>query len=149
MRRTINTRQAFSELDEFLELLSEEKRNEIPKRLRNFFKEEKDQKYFKGINKDVPIKDQNLKEETLALIAILNIQYWCKDEDEKKRLKEIYEKNENKYQTELRERYNLGNIFETKSIAREEKIEDTSMIEYKETFIKRMFGKMLVFLRKK
>ncbi len=149
MRRTINTRQAFSELDEFLELLSEEKRNEIPKRLRNFFKEEKDQKYFKGINKDVPIKDQNLKEETLALIAILNIQYWCKDEDEKKRLKEIYEKNENKYQTELRERYNLGNIFETKSIAREEKIEDTSMIEYKEPFIKRMFGKMLVFLRKK
>lgn len=39
------TRQAYSEIDEFLGLLSEEQRNEIPKKLRDFFKEEKDQEY--------------------------------------------------------------------------------------------------------
>ena len=78
------TRQAYSEIDEFLGLLSEEQRNEIPKKLRDFFKEEKDQEYFKNIDKDIPIKDQNLKEETLAIIALLNLQYWCKDEEEKR-----------------------------------------------------------------
>lgn len=33
----IKTRQAYSEIDEFLGLLSEEQRNEIPKKLRDFF----------------------------------------------------------------------------------------------------------------
>ena len=55
----IKTRQAYSEIDEFLGLLSEEQRNEIPKKLRDFFKEEKDQEYFKNIDKDISIKDQN------------------------------------------------------------------------------------------
>ena len=95
---SIKTRQAYSEIDEFLGLLSEEQRNEIPQKLRNFFKEEKDQEYFKNIDKYIPIKDQNLKEETLAIIALLNLQYWCKDEEEKKRLQMIYAQNEKKYQ---------------------------------------------------
>lgn len=98
------TRQAYSEIDEFLGLLSEEQRNEIPKKLRDFFKEEKDQEYFKNIDKDIPIKDQNLKEETLAIIALLNLQYWCKDEEEKKRLQEIYAQNEKEYQDMLYEK---------------------------------------------
>ena len=34
MSVSIKTRQAYSEIDEFLELLSEEQRNEIPKKLR-------------------------------------------------------------------------------------------------------------------
>lgn len=108
------TRQAYSEIDEFLGLLSEEQRNEIPKKLRDFFKEEKDQEYFKNIDKDIPIKDQNLKEETLAIIALLNLQYWCKDEEEKKRLQEIYAQNEKEYQDMLYEKYNPNDIFKKK-----------------------------------
>ncbi len=42
--------------------------------------------YSKEIKPNQPIKDQNLKEETLALIAMLNLQYWCEDEKEKQRL---------------------------------------------------------------
>ena len=90
---SINTRQAYSEIDEFLGLLTEEQRNEIPKKLREFFKEKKDKEYVKNIDTSIPIKDQNLKEETLAIIALLNLQYWCKDETEKKRLQTIYAQN--------------------------------------------------------
>lgn len=114
MELSINTRQAYSEIDEFLGLITEEKRNEIPKKLRQFFKEEKDNDYHKNINVNIPIKDQNLKEETLAIIALLNLQYWCKDEKEKQRLQQIYANNENKYQAELREKYNPDNIFKKK-----------------------------------
>ena len=37
---TINTRQAYSEIDEFLELLDDKHRDKVPKKLREFFKNE-------------------------------------------------------------------------------------------------------------
>ena len=73
----IKTRQAYSEIDEFLRLIGEEQQNEIPEKLREFFKDNKDPEYHKNIDKDVPIKDQNLLKETLAIIAWLNLKYWC------------------------------------------------------------------------
>ena len=146
----IETRQAYSEIDEFLGLLSEEQRNEIPKKLRDFFKEEKDQEYFKNIDKDIPIKDQNLKEETLAIIALLNLQYWCKDEEEKKRLQEIYAQNEKEYQDILYEKYNPNDIFKKKeetTIENNNKIkEKMQMVEYKDPVFKRIINKILNFL---
>lgn len=146
----IKTRQAYSEIDEFLGLLGEEQRNEIPKKLRDFFKEEKDQEYFKNIDKDIPIKDQNLKEETLAIIALLNLQYWCKDEEEKKRLQEIYAQNEKEYQDILYEKYNPNDIFKKKeetTIENNNKIkEKMQMVEYKDPVFKRIINKILNFL---
>ena len=41
----LNTKQAYSELDEFLDLLDEETRNEVPEKIREFFKREKDSNY--------------------------------------------------------------------------------------------------------
>ena len=147
---SIKTRQAYSEIDEFLGLLSEEQRNEIPKKLRDFFKEEKDKDYVKNINPNIPIKDQNLKEETLAIIALLNLQYWCKDEEEKKRLQAIYAQNEKKYQDMLYKKYNPNDIFKKKdetvtenNIKQEENMQ---IIEYKESIFKRIINKILDFL---
>lgn len=147
---SIKTRQAYSEIDEFLELLSEEQRNEIPKKLRDFFKKEKHTEYVKNIDKDIPIKDQNLKEETLAIIALLNLQYWCKDEKEKKRLKSVYAQNEKKYQDMLYEKYNPNDIFKkkdetvTENNIRQE--ENMQIVEYKESIFKRIINKILNFL---
>ncbi len=151
MNVSIKTRQAYSEIDEFLELLTEEQRNEIPKKLREFFKEEKDKEYFKNIDPNIPIKDQNLKEETLAIIALLNLQYWCKDEAEKKRLKAIYDQNEKEYQDMLYEKYNPNDIFKKKEdniIENNNGIkENMQMAEYKEPIFKRIINKILIFIR--
>ena len=100
MNISASTRKAYSELDEFIELLTVEEQNEIPKRLRDFFKEQKDNEYVKNINPNIEIKEQNLMKETLILIAMLNLKYWCKDDLEKERLKSIYAENERKYQEE-------------------------------------------------
>ena len=62
---------------------------------------------------------------------MLNLQYWCKDENEKERLKSIYAENERKYQNELREKYNPDNLFKNKQRVVEEKFEKTAMVEYK------------------
>lgn len=141
---SINTRQAYSEVDEFLGLISNENRNKIPKRLRQFFKEEKDINYIKKINPNVPIKNQELKEETLGIIALLNLQYWCDDENEKKRLKEVYAKNEKLYQEHLQAQFNPNEIFKKKEHIKE----SVSIVEYKESIIKKLINKIKnIFLR--
>ena len=135
---SINTRQAYSEVDEFLGLISNEHRNKIPKKLREFFREEKDTNYIKGINPNVPIKNQKLKEETLDIIALLNLQYWCEDENEKKRLKEVYAKNEKRYQEYLQVQFNPNEIFKKKEPTQE----SLSIVEYKESIIKKLVNKI-------
>ena len=112
---SINTRQAYSEIDEFLRLLSNEQRNKIPQKLRELFNQERDKEYIKRIDPTIPIKEQNLKEETLAIIALLNLQYWCEDENEKQRLKEVYAKNEQIYQEMLQEKYNPNDLFKKRT----------------------------------
>lgn len=138
---SINTRQAYSEVDEFLGLISNEHRNKIPKKLREFFREEKDTNYIKGINPNVPIKNQKLKEETLGIIALLNLQYWCEDENEKKRLKEVYAKNEKRYQEYLQVQFNPNEIFKKKEPTQE----SLSIVEYKESIIKKLVNKIKIY----
>ncbi len=144
MSLSVATRQAYSEIDTFIELLDEYNKNKIPQKLRLFFKKNKDINYIKEINPNRPIDEQNLKNETLALIAMLNLKYWCESEEEKERLKSIYEKNEIKYQEELREKYNPDNIFKNKEEKTEsEEIPNTAIVEYKKDTI---FEKIKRFL---
>jgi len=145
MSVSINTRQAYSEVDEFLNLLSDEQINKIPQKLRDFFKEEKDQNYKKEISLKTPIKNQNLKEETLGIISLLNLQYWCENEIEKQRLKEIYAKNEEKYQKVLQEKYSTENLFKRHSSSPKEEyttINEMAIVEYKESVFKRLVSKI-------
>lgn len=150
MSISISTRQAYSEVDEFIELLTEDQKRKIPWKLRQYFKDEKDNQYTKGIKVDIPVKEQNLKEETLAIIALLNLKYWCEDETEKKRLQKVYNQNEILYQEKLREKYNPDNIFkkeEKAQIKEPEKRENQQMVEYKENKLKKIINKILQFLR--
>lgn len=152
MGGSVRTRQAYSEIYEFLGLLSDEQRDKIPQKLREFFKEERDTNYIKGINPTEPIKNQNLKEETLGIIALLNLQYWCEDENEKQRLKEVYAKNEKVYQEMLQVAFNPDDIFKkkTQTIEKEqEEVENKQMVVYKEPIIKRIFDSILRFLHLK
>ena len=155
MSITATTRQAYSEVDEFIELLDEYEKYQIPDKLREFFKKEKDPNYYKGINPNIPIKNQNLKEETLAIIALLNLQYWCDDEEEKERLKKVYAENEEKYFKYMREKYNPENIFEknnteefTESINEiNENLPDVA--EYKHSVFKKIWKKIKRFFARK
>lgn len=146
------TKQAYAEIDNFIELLTEEDRNKIPPKLRQFFKEEKDKNYIKNIDIEIPIKKQDLKEETLALIALLNIKYICDDDNEKARLTKIYSENDIKYQERLKEKYNQENLFKNRKStynileANDTEIE-TSLDEYKESFISKIVNKIKQFLR--
>ena len=135
---SINTRQAYSEVDEFLDIISAENREKVPKYLREFFNKEKDETYIKRIIPSIPIKKQNLKEETLAIIAWLNLEYWCQDKDEKKRLKEVYENNEKKYNELVQVEFSPNEVFKQK----EHIIANIPIVKKKESKIKRAIVKL-------
>lgn len=140
------TRQAYSEIDEFLSLLTDEKREQIPVKLREFFKEEKDKNYTKGIKLDIPVKEQNFKEETLAIIAWLNLEYWCQDEEEKERLRKIYDNNEKIYKEMLQVEFKPDDVFKKKNVVIEnennEQVAPVSMVEYKESVFKKILNRI-------
>ena len=76
------------------------------------------------------------------MIALLHLNYWCEDENEKERLNEIFNENEKKYQDELREKYNPDNLFKNKKYKEEQLSEEqtnsVAMVEYKETIFRKL-----------
>ena len=82
--------ETFAEVDMVLSLMEDKYIAEIPEKLRKMFKENKAMDYKKEITANQPLKEQNLKKETLSILAILNYQYWCKDENRKRELIELY-----------------------------------------------------------
>ncbi len=91
-KNELNLRKAYVELLSFLNLIDKEKYNMIPNDFISFLEENKDEKYEKIIYANRPIVEQELMQETLDLIAFLNLKYWC-DEEEKERLRRIYFRN--------------------------------------------------------
>ena len=145
MTISINTREAYAEVDNFIECLDSYDKNKVPESIRKYFKKEKSKNYNKIIDVNQPIKDQNLKDETLAIIAMLNLKYWCDDEEEKKRLMTIYSENEKKYQNELNEKYDIEKIFEERNNKKLEKnvpeIKKESFWDKLKNMILKMFKK--------
>ena len=49
---------------------------------------------YAEIDIEKPLIEQNLKRETMVLLAILNLNYWCENEDENKSFLDEWDKNE-------------------------------------------------------
>ena len=134
---------AYAEVLLILSYMEQKYIDMIPKKLLELFNEEKDKNYQPNINPNISLAEQNLQRKTLALLAMLNLNYWCKDENEKKELLKMYSENDKKIEAEMRERYNPDNLFKKKEKVEQNndiKQERTELIEYKE---KNIFRKIL------
>ena len=141
-----NIYKAYAEVDKILSFMDTAYVEKIPKKMRDLFRNEKLQDYEPNINPKISIDEQNLQKKTYAILAMLNLNYWCKDEEEKKELIKLYAENDRKREEELREKYNPDNIFknkQTESISNTEE-SNTSLIEYKESnFFKKIISKIM------
>ena len=150
-----NSSLAYSEVYEILKFIEDEYVNRIPKRIMDFFEEERDKEHKPIINVNIPLDEQNLKRETMVLLAILNYNYWCDSEEEKKEIqKELIRNSELKEQEEkeFAEMYNPDNIFKKKNEVKEpitDNSENMQLIELKEQgFIKKLLHKIMSFFKK-
>ncbi len=144
---------AYAEIDEILNLLEDKYRDKVPEKVRAFFKEEKMVDYKPTIDVNTPLIQQNLKRETIVLLAILNINYWCENEEEKQFFLNELAKNEDE-KKKLEEKYNPDNLFKNKnnndiSIDKIVEPQNISMVEYKKQGIfKRILDKITRFFKK-
>lgn len=75
------------------------------------------------------------------MIAVLDLNYWCESEEEKIKLKNQFNKNELKYQKQLKEKYNVENLF--KSRQKEEKIDNVQNLPIEIKKDKGIFARVL------
>lgn len=137
----IKTKEIYSEVYQVLNLLGNEYIDKLPKSLLNMLKEKRDINYNPQYIEDIPLNKQNIKKETLAILALLHLNYWCENEKEKLELKQVLKNNEDSYQQEIRNKYNPENMFIKNK--REKIVENqVSLIEYKEPLFKKIISKI-------
>lgn len=135
------TKEIYSEVYQVLNLLGNEYIDKLPKSLFNMLEKKRDINYEPKYTEDIPLNKQNIKNETISIIALLHLNYWCENENEKFELKQIFKNNEDMYENELRKKYNPDNIF--KKHAQEKIIKnEVALVEYKESIFKRLINKI-------
>ena len=138
--------EAYVEILTILEHMERKYQEKVPQKLIDFFERNSAKDYKFDIDLSIPLKEQKLKDKTLSLLAMLNLNYWCESDEEKQELINNYSKNEEKYQMELRKKYNPDNLF--KKYNKEDKTVDkiieneVALIEYKESIFKRFINKI-------
>ena len=81
------------EVDEIWNYLSEDDLQKIPEKIRNVIKENKDKNYIWKYDEKRKLKDQDVNEDTIAILSYLNMEYLLNDE-QKELMKKIHEYNE-------------------------------------------------------
>lgn len=137
---------AMVEILDILDNSEDEIKNKIPKKLLDFWEKNKSLTYKPKLDHSKPLNEMELMDKTKSIIAMIYVNYLCTD-SEKGQIKEIIQENEQKYQEELRKKYNPDDIFKNKKI--EENIQDkndnyntnNSMTKYKQSLFQKLVNK--------
>lgn len=142
----VQTQEIYSEVYSILNLLGERYIKKLPVSLFNMIEEEKRQDYNPKYDSKINLEQQNIKRETLSMIALFHLNYWCNSDEEKNELKILFKTNEEKHQAKIREKYNPDNLFKKHSLQQEENVitNEVSMVEYKEPLFKRIINKIKI-----
>lgn len=147
----LEDKKAYAEVDEILSKMENKYVEKIPKRLRQLIKDKRLQDYKPQISTEIPLDNQNLQKKTYYILAMLNLNYWCDNEEEKKKLIATYTENDKRKEQELREKYNPDNLFKKEEIKtkKEQEENNIALVEYKKSsFIKKVINKIISLFRK-
>ena len=131
--------QAYSEVVCLLKYFPEEYINKLPSKLLEMFEKKSREEFYIKIDVNKSLKEQYICEETKTVLATLNYNYWS-NEIEKEKFKRKFIENEQVYQQKLAEKYNPDNLF--KNNQEEVSAENVCMIEYKESWIRKIMNKI-------
>lgn len=138
----------YAELSEILKMMEPEEVNKIPKKLLEVIEKEKSNTYIPNYSSKIELNSQNIKKETLAMLALLYINYWCEDENEKKEYLKLIEENEQKYRQQIREKTDIKYITRTQKIEKNNVPEQELAVVKNKSFIKNVIEKIKSFLKK-
>ena len=148
-----NYPKAYKEVIEVLKYVPKESFDKIPQTMINTLNKKMDKNYEFSIDIDKSFEEQELLDETKAILANIFRDYWATPYQRERILaKERYDL-ENLLEEEKREKYNPDNIFKKNNDS--EDVNDTEttigmqMVEYKEPLYKRFINKIFSFLHSK
>ena len=67
---------AYSEIYAIINLMEDHFIDKVPKKIKDFFEEERDKEYYPIIDVNIELDEQNLQRETIVLLAILKLNYF-------------------------------------------------------------------------
>ena len=131
--------EAYAEVNEILNLMDEQYIKKIPIKVINLIRNEMSKEYQPRIDVNIPLKNQNLKRETFLILAVLNLNYWCKDEDEKRTLLQYY----SEVDVNNKEKFAVNNVFNNKKVT----LNNTNntceeLVKYEEKFFTRLINRI-------
>ena len=142
----IKTKEIYSEVYSILNMLGNNYISKLPDSLYSMIKQEKLESYNPTYVDTLELEEQNVKKESVAMIALFHLNYWCNSSEEKEGLIKVFKDNEDRYQSELREKYNPDNIFENcYQIQKEQQnnVENNvAVVEYKESVFRKILNKI-------
>ena len=131
---------AYVEVLETIKHMDSDLVKKIPQKLIQFFEEHKDKNYQFKFDENIDIENQKISIEAGSILAMLMLNYIA-NEQEKNEINNILAENEKKYEEELREKYNPDDVFEDE-IKADKTSASNDLIEYKETFLKKLINKI-------
>lgn len=142
----IDQTEAYSEVLVILDNMEDEYKNKVPQELINFFKRNEAKEYVFKLDNSIPLTEQRIKEKTLSLLAILNLNYWCST-DERKELIKKYSDNERKFREEVDIKYHVDELLRKydikhKDIEEKATIDNKVPVKYKESLLQRLINKI-------
>lgn len=141
---------AFKEVNDILEFTDEDLINKIPTKFKDFIKNNMNKNYVTNINPEITIDKQKLLKETESILALIYRTYWATEKEKKEFAEEDYKKFL-ETETKKKEKYigkNINEIFEKRKKVSENIQESKLIVVKKEGFIKRIFKKILKFIKK-
>lgn len=109
-----NYSKAYKEIVEILKYVPEESVNKIPKEMRDMFEAEQLKTYNFQIYTEKTFEEQELLEETKAILANIFRDYWATDY-QKARIIEKENQDREEWERQKREKYNPNDIFKNRN----------------------------------
>ena len=151
--REIEYSEAAVEVLDILNHTNKEDVARIPQSFIKFLTNISSKSYKVKFNHEQPINGLNLKKQTRELLGFIYITWWC-DKEEREKYKKLIQESNIKNE-EIKEKYNVNDIFKNKKekqehkIIQNENVMKTSIAEYKkENIFKRVLNKILSFFVK-
>ena len=136
---------AYTEAYEIIKQLDEEEYNKIPSEVIEAIKENRNIEYEFELDENLELKDQELLQETKAILFNLFRDYLSTPEQKEKIIKmqaEERQKNEQKKAEQYK-----SDVFASKQKDKNIREEHTELVEYKENIFKRIFNQIRQFFR--
>lgn len=149
----IKTKEIYSEVYGILNMLGNNYIMKLPSSLYQMIEEEKSNEYNPKYDSEVALEEQNIRRESISMIALFHLNYWCNSNEEKEQLKQLFKNNEEKHQAEIREKYNPDKLFKNRkqenTTESQPFINDVAIVKYKEkNFLQKIFDKIKHLFKK-